>query len=490
MAIGFTPKQIGKFSTSDLSKQEVIILTLETLKKLDWKVVYLSETEIIARTKFSFSSWMEEVQLKIGVDEITIKSECTGAQMMDWGKNKRNIDAFISTFDSLKSTISSEEIELNYSLLEKEFVPKEDDYLMQPPKNLEEKTSGFFSVLIPRKDFYVTPILIYMNSIVFILMVISGVHVMLPTSESLLLWGANFRPETLDGQWWRLLSSCFIHIGIIHLLMNLYALFYIGVLLEPHLGKLRFSIAYLLAGIAASATSLFWNDFTVSAGASGAIFGMYGVFLAMLTTNLIEKSARKTLLVSITVFVGFNILSGARGGIDNAAHIGGLLSGVLIGYAFYPSLKNSRKPKLEYITLGILSLVVLVSTSALLSTMKPSELKQYEQNMQEFVELEEKALGLYQLPEYSTDEDYLLEIKTQGLPNWKSALELLRKSDKLELPASIHDRNAKLIEYCRLRIKAYEVIQKSITEETDSYTSEIEEYNKRIEAIIADLGAE
>ena len=79
-------------------------------------------------------------------------------------------------------------------------------------------------------------------------MAINGVNIMLPDNGSLLNWGANFRPMTLDGQWWRLLTNCFLHIGIFHLLMNMYALLYIGVLLEPLLGRTRFLSAYLLTG--------------------------------------------------------------------------------------------------------------------------------------------------------------------------------------------------------------------------------------------------
>jgi len=103
--------------------------------------------------------------------------------------------------------------------------------------------------------------------------------------------------------------------------MNMYALLYISLLLEPHLGRTRFLTVYLLTGLTASLASLWWHNLTISAGASGAIFGMYGVFLSMHTTNLIEKSARKALLTSIAVFVGYNILNGLKpnSGIDNAA---------------------------------------------------------------------------------------------------------------------------------------------------------------------------
>ena len=145
--------------------------------------------------------------------------------------------------------------------------------------------------------------------------------------------------------------------------MNMYALLYIGVLLEPYLDKTKFLVAYLLTGVTASIASLWWHNLTVSAGASGSIFGMYGLFLAMLTTNHIEKNVRKSLLTSIIFFVLYNLLNGFKGGIDNAAHIGGLLGGIVIGYAFYPSIKTPSSSKLTYSAIALVSAIVILTSS-------------------------------------------------------------------------------------------------------------------------------
>ncbi len=146
------------------------------------------------------------------------------------------------------------------------------------------QAADLLAVFKPAKDYFITPIILNINLFIFLLMAMMGVSMVQPDSGSLLTWGANYGPLTLAGEWWRLISSCFLHIGVVHLLMNMYAFLLIGAQLEPRLGKLRFSVAYLLTGIIASGTSLWWHRHTISAGASGAIFGMYGVFLAMLTT--------------------------------------------------------------------------------------------------------------------------------------------------------------------------------------------------------------
>ena len=103
------------------------------------------------------------------------------------------------------------------------------------------------------------------------------------------------------------------------------------------------------------------------------------------------------------------------------------------------------------------------------------------------MKLEQKALGLYQLPQTSTDEQILFEIKNNGIKNWEESLKLLEKVETYDLPEVINLRNARLKKYCQLRIKSYKIIQKSINEGTDKYDEEIINVNKEIEKIINEL---
>ncbi len=484
VSFGFSPKQIDNLPISDLNKKQLFVLAFEAVKKLNWNVGYLSESGFIAYTKFSMNSWSEEVQIKIEVGNISVKSECTGSQIVDWGKNRKNIDSFFASFNKTREDIDNLNIEEQYSELSKDFVSAEED-IINSPLNKKEKVSGLFSLITPTEGYFVTPIIVILNILVFVAMAILGVHLLMPSNESLLLWGANFRPVTIEGEWWRLFTSTFLHIGIFHLLMNMYALVYIGLLLEPYLGRTRFFSAYLIAGISGSVASIFWNDLTISAGASGAIFGMYGVFIALLTTKLIEKSARKSLLISIGVFVFYNLANGLKGGIDNAAHIGGLLSGLIIGYSFYPSLIKPDK-LLKPITIGILAVVFSIGSFAIVKNIT-SDIGKYDADMQVFVKLEQKALGLYRLPQTSTDEQILFEIKNNGLKSWEESLKLIEEVDTYDLPDVLHLRNARLKEYCQLRIKSYKTIQKAITEGTNKYDNEINGFNIEIEKIINEL---
>ncbi len=193
-----------------------------------------------------------------------------------------------------------------------------------------KETFGFF---IPSEGHFITPILLDLNIVVFILMAITGVKIYKPEVMDIVNWGGNVRVLTIDNfQYWRLVTNCFIHIGVIHLFMNCLGFIFAAIFVEGRLGPVRFLSLYLFCGIVASLTSVFWHDNTVSAGASGAIFGLYGFLLTMLI--FVKKEDRKVnsgIIVSVLIYVGYNLLYGLVGGVDNAAHIGGLISGFTVG---------------------------------------------------------------------------------------------------------------------------------------------------------------
>ena len=225
-------------------------------------------------------------------------------------------------------------------------IPKTDEYHLKrikegkPDKQAQEELKAFFEFLKPREGYYVTPILIYSNLGIFVLMAVLGLGFISFKGQDLLNWGANYGPLTESGDWWRLLTSTFLHGGLMHVLANMYGLLFVGIFLEPLLGKTKFLTIYLLTGLLASIASIWWYEATISVGASGAIFGLYGLFLAFMLTKVFPAEFGKAFLVSTVIFVGYNLLMGLVGGIDNAAHIGGLLSGFTIGLVLYPTIKK------------------------------------------------------------------------------------------------------------------------------------------------------
>ena len=188
-------------------------------------------------------------------------------------------------------------------------------------------------LFIPSRRFLATPLLIDFTLLVFGLMVLSGVSASSPTGRQLVLWGSNVSGLTLHGQPWRLLTSVFVHAGLSHLLLNLFSLWLLGLLVEDRVGPLRLLLVYLACGVGGSLASLWWhNDGINSVGASGAIFGLYGLLLVLLVGQklVLDKSDRRAMLGLVLYLVFSNLLSGLSGNIDNAAHLGGLVTGLFI----------------------------------------------------------------------------------------------------------------------------------------------------------------
>ncbi len=181
----------------------------------------------------------------------------------------------------------------------------------------------------------VTPALVVANVGVFIAAVLAGAGVFDPDPTILVRWGSNFGPDTLDGEWWRLFTSMFLHFGLLHLLFNMWALWSVGRLTERLYGSAAFALLYVFAGLCGSLASIAWHPQVNSAGASGAIFGVLGALLAFMVNprTHIPASVATAQRNSALVFVAYNLLNGfTHTGIDNACHIGGLLGGIAMGW--------------------------------------------------------------------------------------------------------------------------------------------------------------
>jgi rhomboid protease GluP len=149
-----------------------------------------------------------------------------------------------------------------------------------------------------------------------------------------LLWGANVGPYTLSGQWWRLLTYMFLHGGLMHIAFNMWCLWDLGALCESLYGRWTFGAIYLITGIGAGLASVAWNPGVLSVGASGAIFGLAGALIASfyLGEFSMPRAALSGTLRSLLFFAGFNLFFGGLfQGIDNACHIGGLITGLILG---------------------------------------------------------------------------------------------------------------------------------------------------------------
>lgn len=229
----------------------------------------------------------------------------------------------------------------------------------------------------------VTPALVALNVAVFIGMGFAGAGFLKGNAEVAIRWGSNFGPLTTDGQWWRLATALFVHFGLLHILFNMWALFDVGRVVERFFGSLRFLFIYLFAGLASSLSSLLWNPGVNSAGASGAIFGILGALLAFLLRKdcRVPLSTLKRYRTTVLVFTAYAMVFGFLvPNIDNAAHVGGLTSGFLMGYLLARPLDPECRKSLDGRRIALAAALGAVTLTALaVPVFHPSERVRREQ---------------------------------------------------------------------------------------------------------------
>src|SRR5258708_29371503 len=192
-------------------------------------------------------------------------------------------------------------------------------------------------------------------------------------------WGGNYGPYTIGGDYWRLITSCFVHGDFLHIAFNMWCLWSLGRLSERLFGRWQTAAIYLLTGVGGALLSISYHPQVLSVGASGAIFGIGGAILAGLKFGNISISAgeRRSIFSSLVFFVGFNLMLGfgnfnlfGSGTTDNMAHLGGLFSGLIIGLPLGTSLGASpAKTRLfQAVTLGITALLLVAGAKELTRT--------------------------------------------------------------------------------------------------------------------------
>ncbi|HME56703.1 MAG TPA: rhomboid family intramembrane serine protease [Terracidiphilus sp.] len=213
-----------------------------------------------------------------------------------------------------------------------------------------------------------TYVLVGINCLVYLVMVAHHVSAVSPTSDQLMHWGAdNAGSVLIQGQWWRIVTAMFVHVGFLHLALNMWCLWNLGLLAEPLMGSEGVLEVYILTGAAGNllSTCVNWiwplHDsagavyFPAGAGASGAVFGIAGALIILLKSHRLPvpplelKKLRKSVIyfAAINLVIGFSISFGTRVigsgvSIDNMAHLGGFMCGMLYAAPMVPRIGAPR----------------------------------------------------------------------------------------------------------------------------------------------------
>ncbi|MEJ1962017.1 MAG: rhomboid family intramembrane serine protease [Gammaproteobacteria bacterium] len=314
----------------------------------------------------------------------------------------------------------------------------------------------------------VTTTIIAINILVFAAMAFAGAGLLKTQPAVHIAWGSNFGPFTADGEWWRLITCAFLHFGIFHLLFNMWALAATGPLVERLYGSTAFALAYLTMAVASSLASHAVHPDLNSAGASGAIFGVYGLLLAALLRGRrsIPAGVVKPLRASVLLFTLYSLTTGFLStGVDNWAHVGGLVAGVLLGLVLSRGDIAERKPSLgTVIPVTLAASAILFAGIALILPRTANRLEGSAAfwNAQHWIAKREWAVSreqtqLWQQVRERKLDDYAYSnaIESDVLPVWREAE---RRMNRVVLPSEspLTEQFAALKTYIGIRRSAFE----------------------------------
>lgn len=326
MAFGWNTEYEKKMPAEGLTNWEVFSIAELACKNLEWEYLVVDERTFTATTPTNWTLNEEIITILVEGDSILFKSKSENIELLEAGRNQKNIDEeLLPAFKNARQQLTNEERQTNGSILRSETLKQ-----LKTGNRIDsgKMTFGF-------RDHEVTFFLIALKVIFFAVMVLRGASFPDPSVADILNWGGSMRAYITGGEWWRLILAVFVPVSLIQLLINMLALYFIGLMVEFILGKAKFFIAFVTAGVLANMITIVKFNDTLVAGSSGAIFGLYGVFLAFATTGYINRKFPKVWLLSIVAYVFFSIVLSSDADVYNAINFSGLVAGIGIGYAFY-----------------------------------------------------------------------------------------------------------------------------------------------------------
>jgi rhomboid protease GluP len=439
---GYSPKMEKYIPLGDFPIDKYLIIARQAIENLGWNLSHISETGIIAYTPISFQSYSEEVSIRIVNNFAIVKSECIGIQMWfnDYGKNADNLEKFFHELEYVEFHLKDiwEESIVKFH----DFVETQDkEYFEKAPLTAKNKIKNILYLFYPQKGYLVTPILIVANVLYYIFItVFSFLYAIYFERYNVpdifkdfgKYIGASSKDLVMGGDFWRLITYQFVHWGIFHLFFNMYALVYVGLMVENKLGAKKYLTVYILSGICGGLLSILIHDQGYIGGASGSIFGIFGAFLALLISKTFEKNATKAMLISTTIVCAIMLLNGMRGTVDNTSHIGGLISGFLICFVLINEKiggieikKSWRYASVSVFTLGFAVIIYLLAPVY--------QSKKFILLENEFQENTLDYSKVYKIPNEMPTLYKLKMVRTNGIEVWQRNLEIVGRMRELKL---------------------------------------------------------
>jgi rhomboid protease GluP len=480
MPFGWKTEYVKKIANDYPGEWEFFAIAKQACIQLEWEYMMVDEHTFTATTPTGWTLNEEIITITFDNETIVFNSQSESIELYEGGRNKRNVEEILlPAIEKVKRKWTEDDILAAAAELKQETLAqiKSGNRVF-----VEKMTYGL-------KGHEITFSIIAICLFVYLFIAAKKGHWMALSIDEIIANGGNLRTFTTGGQWWRLVSNIFIHVSAWHLLVNMLAFYFIGMFAESLLGRGKFLIAFISTGILASLAGLVWDAEGITAGTSGAIFGIYGVSLAFSTTSYISKKFSKTLLTSIALYAAFTITMALNTDFNIAINLVGLLSGVIVGYLFYffHFRKNRARAGGTRISVEILLITGLL-VYFYLNTGKDDSLR-FQSTVMKLNQIELKAIMQLQRMQYSeTNEDAARVLRDSTLPEWRYFQKQISKTKEYHLNSEFDNKRKLLLEYANMRVKQTELIYKSLHEGTDKYDAQIEKISEKIESIIDEMG--
>lgn len=335
---------------------------LENLASDDYKIVRIVSDRIINEEQFNYDLFktkkvVSKIKQKTFSLNLPVLSIFTNIDTRVKLENKKNIsfvslssDEDLNKSDLIKNNFPDMQKKLSFNEKGAQLFMKITSDINKKNKKDAERVNNVFK----NKETIITKIIIAINVVLFFLFAASSHNMSI-------YFGANSLAIFQNHEYWRLISSMFAHANLLHLVVNMYSLHIIGSQIESYMGRTRFLFIYLFSGMLGSLLSVAMNDLNIiSVGASGAIFGLMGSLLyfgyhyRVYLSNALKSQIIP--LIMINLLFGFMIE-----GIDNFAHIGGLIGGVSSAMAVGIQHKTSTIEKINGFIISLILTVFFIS---------------------------------------------------------------------------------------------------------------------------------
>ncbi|MBA4139202.1 MAG: rhomboid family intramembrane serine protease [Segetibacter sp.] len=480
MPFGWKTEYEKKVPANGLSNWEIFAIAKEACRNLDWEYLVVDEHTFTATTPTNWTLTEEIITIQPEKEKILFKSKSENIELLEARHNQKNIEEeLLPAFNKVRKDWSATQLQNAATAIQTE--------------TLKQLTTGnrvdSGKITFGFKDHEVTFLLIALKLIVFTTMAINGVSAINPVAGDILKWGGCLKAYVTGGEWWRLISAIFAHKGVVDLLVSMAALYFIGLMVESILGKAKFLIAFLCAGMLGNLAGIMWYNETVIAGASGAVFGLYGVFLAFATTAYINKQFPKGWLLSILSYVIFSVVIGIRADVYNAINFGGFVSGICIGYLFYffhfkRNVARAGGTRISVEVLIITSLLVFLYIRS-----KRNDTMRFEKAIMKLNQIEVKAMTQMQHLQFTKSNKEAAEVlRDSTLPEWQHFQKELIKTDSYKLNDKFTQKRKLLSKYAQMRVLQTTLLYESIKDSSDRHHNRINSVSDSIDLIIDQLG--